>query len=447
MSTTIVVTGLIVVLMSACGGAWAVVASDFLQMLVIMAVSFVASLVAIFKSGGIVPILEQGLPENPLSGPGYNCMWLFLAWTIASFCKQFLSTNNMIDSYRYMCAKDTKNARKGALLACVLMLAGPFIWFLPDWFVAARYPDTGTWNLSSLGSGIKDATYYIFVRNEMPAGTVGLMLAAIFAATMSSMDSALNRNAGIFVRNFYKPILRPHASDQEMLHVGQISTFGFGAIIIAVGVFLNSLENTSLFNMMMMVSSLISLPILIPSLLGFFVKKTPDWAAWATILVGAAVSSFVAFIITPEMIQTFLGLSTPLTDREFSDMQSLTLGLILHLCITIPFFLSTRLFYKEYSPQRRQEVEQFFSNISTEVSAENSDAGAIDHRQRSLLGKLAAALGLCICLLVFIPNTFTEKMVFIGIGGIILLAGIGLLFSAKGFNSFMNPSSKSHLEK
>lgn len=447
MSTTIVITGLIVVLMSACGGAWAVVASDFLQMLVIMAVSVVASLVAVLKSGGISPILDKGLPENPLSGPGYSYMWLFAAWTVASFCKQFLSTNNMIDSYRYMCAKDTKNARKGALLACSLMLIGPFIWFLPDWFVAANYPDTSAWGLSALGSSIKDATYYIFVRNEMPVGTVGLMVAAMFAATMSSMDSALNRNAGIFVRNFYKPILRPQASDQEMLRVGQISTFGFGAIIIAVGVFLNSLENTSLFNMMMMVSSLISLPILIPSLLGFFIKKTPDWAAWATILVGAGVSSFVAFIVTPEMIQTLLGLPAPLTDREFSDMQSLTLGLVLHLCITLPFFLSTRLFYKGHSANRQQEIDQFFANISTEVQAQDCETSALDQRQRSLLGKLAAALGVCICLLVFIPNDFAERMVFVGIGGIILLAGIGLLFSAGELSSATKSAQESHFHK
>ena len=72
----------------------------------------------------------------------------------------------------------------------------------------------------------------------------------------------------------------------------------------------------------------------------------------------------------------------------------------------------------------------FFANISTEVHAEDSGTSTLDQRQRSLLGKLAAALGGCVCLLVFIPNGFAGRMVFVGIGGIILLAGIGLLFSA-----------------
>lgn len=431
MSTTIVITGLIVVLMSASGGAWAVIASDFLQMVVIMAVSFVASMVAIVKSGGIAPIFQNGLPESPLTGPGYNYMALFVVWIIASFAKQFMTTNNMIDSYRYMCAKDSKNARKAALLACALMFVGPVIWFLPDWFVAANYPNTDAWNLASLGKSIKDATYYIFVHNELPAGMVGLMMAAMFAATMSSMDSALNRNAGILVRNFYKVFINKDADENKMLKVGKVSTLVLGAVVIAVGLFLNSLENTNLFNLMMMVSSLIALPMLIPSLLGFFVKKTPDWAAWATIVVGAAVSYFVAFIVTPEMIEGVLHLSAPLTAREFSDMQSLTLGVVLHACITLPFFLLTQLFYKGHSKERQEEVDLFFSNISTEVVAQEEDGEDLDNQQRGMLGKLILTVGASVLLLLLVPNPLADRLVFVCVGGIIMLIGAGLLLSSR----------------
>lgn len=432
MPITIIITGLIVVLMSASGGAWAVVASDFLQMVVIMAVSFVASMVAIVKSGGIGPIFANGLPDSsPITGPGVNYIGLFVIWVIASFAKQFMTTNNMIDSYRYMCAKDTKNARKGALLACALMLVGPIIWFLPDWFVAANYPDTSTWGLAHLGKSITDATYYIFVRNELPAGMVGLMMAAMFAATMSSMDSALNRNAGIMVRNFYKVFINKDADEDKMLKVGKHATLFLGVIIIAVGLFLNSLKTTSLYNMMMMVSSLIALPMLIPALLGYFIKKTPDWAAWATILVGAAVSYFVAFIVTPEMIQNIFHLATPLTAREFSDLQSLTLGVGLHACITLPFFLLTQLFYKGHSEERQKEVDLFFKNVETEVIADENDEEDLDNRQREMLGKLILVMGIAVMLLVLVPNPMSQRIIFIFVGGIIAVVGVGLLASAK----------------
>lgn len=432
MPATIVITGLIVVLMSASGGAWAVIASDFLQMVIIMAVSFVASMVAIVKSGGIGPIFANGLPDSsPITGPGINYIGLFAIWVIASFAKQFMTTNNMIDSYRYMCAKDTKNARKAALLACILMLVGPIIWFLPDWFVAANYADTAAWNLESLGKSITDATYYIFVHNELPAGMVGLMMAAMFAATMSSMDSALNRNAGILVRNFYKVFINKNADEEKMLKVGKISTLFLGAIVIMVGLFLNGLQETSLFNMMMMVSSLIALPMLIPALFGYFVKKTPDWAAWATILVGAAVSYFVAFVVSPEMIQNIFHLSTPLTSREFGDLQSLTLGVVLHGCITLPFFLLSQLFFKGYSKERQAEVNLFFSNVETEVIAEKEDGENLDNRQREMLGKLILTMGVAIMALILVPNPLSQRLVFIGVGGIVAIVGVGLLLSAK----------------
>lgn len=432
MPVTIIITGIVVVVMSATGGAWAVVASDFLQMLVVMAVSIVAAGVAIIKSGGITPIFQNGLPEGEPFGPGYFHIGLLIAWIILTFTKQFFSTNNMIDSYRYLCAKDTKNARKAALLACGLMLIGPFIWFIPNWFVAATNPNPELWNLANLGKNIKDASYYVFVKNELPAGMVGLMMAAMCAATMSSMDSALNRNAGIFARNFYKVLINKNADEEKLLDIGKKTTFVFGAIIIATGVFLNNLKGISLFDMILMISSLLALPVLIPSILGYFVKETPDWAGWATILVGGLVSAFIMFGITPELIEKVLQLSEPLTTREFAEMKSLTLGMGLHLCITIPFYFITKLFYKGYTPERKKEIEEFFKNISTEVIAEeNPENDEFDNQQRGILGKIILAFGASGLILVLVPNPLSGRLVFVAVCTIIMIVGWGLYLSSK----------------
>lgn len=428
---TIIVTGAVVVLMSVTGGAWAVVASDFLQMVVVMSVSVTAAIVAAAKSGGVVPLLEKGLPENPITGPGYIHMGLFVFWAFTAFAKQLFSTNNMMDSYRFMCAKDTKHARKAALLACCLMTIGPLIWFLPDFFVAGNYPDTSTWGLERLGSSIKDATYYMFVSHEMPAGMVGLMMAAIFAATMSSMDSALNRNAGIYVRDFHKRFINKDADEEKMMQLGKIATVVFGVAVIVVGLLLNQVQDMGLFNMMMMVNALISFPMWIPGLLGFFVKKTPDWGAWATVAVGGCVSAFVAFVVTPEMIGNVLHLSTPLTAHEFSDMRSMALPILLHLCITLPFYLLTQLFYKGHTPERQAEVDEFFHNTCTEVVSDPNEDDTMDNNQRRILGKLIFTLGVCTLLLQLFPNTFADHMVFLLVSSIISVIGGLLVLSSK----------------
>lgn len=66
------------------------------------------------------------------------------------------------------------------------------------------------------------------------------------------------------------------------------------------------------------------------------------------------------------MLQKILGLSEPLTGREYGEMRSVTLGVSLHLGITMMFFFISTFFYKGHSEERQKEVDQFFYNVNTE---------------------------------------------------------------------------------
>ncbi|WP_086981043.1 sodium:solute symporter family transporter [Vibrio aphrogenes] len=411
--TTIIAAGGVVLFMSLVGGSWAVVASDFIQMIIITVVTFIATIVAIYKAGGVTPILESGLPQQGFVGDGYNYAYLFVGWFICIFIKQFFSTNNMIDSYRYIAAKDTRNARKAAILACCLMAIGPFIWFLPAWYVGGHYPDMSTWGLDVLGKDISNATYFVFVRNEMPIGMVGLMMSAMFAATMSSMDSALNRNAGIFIKNVYEPYFAKDKSDASILFASKIATIVFGLMIIVAGLFMSKLKDFGLFDALMMVSTLVAFPVLIPSLLCFFIKKTPDWSCWATIAVGGCVSAVIA-TTTPEMLQNLFNLAEPLTRREFAELKSVTLGVVCHIVITGGFFVLTQLFYKAPSAKRQSEIDAFFNNVSTPVVVhEGKDSYEADRQQYKLLGRVLAATSAALLLLIFLPNPMWGRGLFV----------------------------------
>ncbi len=71
---------------------------------------------------------------------------------------------------------------------------------------------------------------------------VGLLVAAMFTATMSSMDSGLNRNSGIFVKNFYEPIVhKGTASDEkELVTVSKITSAVFGIQLLFLSQFINT---------------------------------------------------------------------------------------------------------------------------------------------------------------------------------------------------------------
>ncbi|WP_017092230.1 sodium:solute symporter family transporter [Vibrio splendidus] len=427
MTTTIVLTGLVVLVMSVTGGSWAVIASDFMQMVIIMAVTMTCAAVAIVQGGGVTEIINDfPVAEGAsfVSGNNLNYVSIFGIWAFFIFFKQFSITNNMLNSYRYLAAKDSKNAKKAALLACILMTIGPIIWFMPPWFVAgqgvdlaAHYPDAG--------SKAGDFAYLYFVEQYMPAGMVGLLIAAMFAATMSSMDSGLNRNSGIFVINFYQPILRPNATEKELMVVSKLMSSVFGVAIILIALFINSLKGLSLFDTMMYVGALIGFPMTIPAFCGFFIKKTPDWAGWGTLVVGAIVSYIVGFVITAEMLQNWFNLE-PLTGREWSDLK-VAVGLIAHLTFTGGFFILSTLFYKPLEASRQKDVDTFFTNLATPLVSESTAQKKLDNKQRHMLGSLIAVSGVAVMAMFALPNPFWGRMMFVLCGGIVFIVGLLLV--------------------
>ncbi|NAZ95393.1 sodium:solute symporter family transporter [Vibrio toranzoniae] len=424
MTTTIILTGLVVLVMSVTGGSWAVIASDFMQMVIIMAVTVTCAVVAIYHGGGVTQIINDFPTDSFITGDNLNYLSIFSIWAVFIFLKQFSITNNMLNSYRYLAAKDSNNARKAALLACVLMTLGPIIWFMPSWFMAGQGVDLAA-AYPEAGSKAADFAYLYFVQEYMPAGMVGLLIAAMFAATMSSMDSGLNRNSGIFVKNFYEPILRPKATEKELMVVSKLTSTFFGIAIILVALFINSLKGLSLFDTMMYVGALIGFPMTIPAFCGFFIRKTPDWAGWGTLVVGGVVSYFVGFVITADMIQNWFGLNE-LTGREWADLK-VAIGLIGHIVFTAGFFVLSTLFYKPLAEHREKDVDKFFNNLATPLVAESNEQKKLDNKQRRMLGSLIAVAGVGVMTMFVLPNPMWGRMVFVLCGLIVFSVGLLLV--------------------
>src|SRR5579871_4537025 len=85
--TVIVGTGLVVIAMALAGGAWVMVASDYLQMLIVMAVTFTCTIVALGNAGGISPIIGS-FNDTFWIGHGYAYAGLFAVWVVMIIVKQ-----------------------------------------------------------------------------------------------------------------------------------------------------------------------------------------------------------------------------------------------------------------------------------------------------------------------------------------------------------------------
>ncbi|MDO6446336.1 transporter [Colwellia sp. 1_MG-2023] len=420
-SYTIIISGLTVLFVSVLSGAWGVVASDFVQTLVVAVVSIACAIIALVKVGGPTVMINE-FPTDFIMGPDMNYGLLLVGTFVFFLAKQMITIMNLNDSFRFLNAKDSDNARKASLLAMVLMGVGSIIWFIPPWASAILYPDAAA-AYPELGNKASDAVYLVFTRNAMPIGTVGLLLAGLFAASMSSMDSALNKNAGIFVRSIYQPFFaKKSMDDKALLKISQIVSFACGILAIGFALFFKSLKELSLFELMMSVSTMIQVPLLIPLIFGLFIKKTPQWAPWVTVILGLFVSWFMMNILTPQVFASWIGIEE-LTRRESVDM-NLMLTIAGHLLITVSFFCLTTFFYQEEKDSHKQETDKFFTDIITPVIAD-AEQDDYDCQQRDKLGLMVVIMGSGMLLMTLIPNPLWGRLVFLACALVIL--GIGLL--------------------
>jgi len=428
LEATIIVTGVVVLLISLLGGTWAVVASDFMQVLVLLPISIVLAAYALVEIGGPSELIAQ-FPAETLLGNDIHYSTIVAFWICAVLVQKLLTTNNLIDSYRYLTARDTANARKGALLAATLFLVGPIIWFIPPMVAAVRHPDLAS-EFPQLGNRTSEAAYVVMGMDLLPMGMIGVLVAAIFAATMSSMDSGLNRNAGILIKNFYQPIIRKKASDTELLVAGKIVTVFLGILIMSAALWQVKFKNLGLFDVLLQFVALIGIPLNVPMFWGAVVKRTPDWSGWSTVVVGFCLSLCIKVFFHADWLNTFLDLDPPLSVRESNDYLFIV-AVFVNTFIPSLWFLGTRFFYKEPEGARREAVDRMFENMRTPVIADDNEVKETDVNQSRLIGKFSLAYGLFLAAFALIPNNISGRLAFLFCGGVLALIGIALRIASR----------------
>ncbi|MDZ4806373.1 MAG: sodium:solute symporter [Candidatus Eisenbacteria bacterium] len=146
------------------------------------------------------------------------------------------------------------------------------------------------------GAERRDVNYIFltFVLNHLPIGFIGLVLACVFAASMSSTAAELNALASTTVVDFYRRSIKPNAGDRELVRVSKLSTLMWGGFAILFAEFASKLG--SLIEAVNILGSLFYGTILGIFLLAFYVKRTGGTAVFVGALIGeAVVVGFFAF--------------------------------------------------------------------------------------------------------------------------------------------------------
>jgi SSS family solute:Na+ symporter len=419
--TTIIVIGTIVVLYSTTGGKWAVMATDFVQGLIMTVITIVVAVLAIDEIGGLGAFFSYfsdprfaedfKFVKDPGQFPSNKFTW---HWIIVIFLMQFYGQISLSAAGKFLVAKDGDEATKGSWFAMVLMAFGSAIWFIPPMVGRFLYEN----EINALDVDNPSAGSYAFVALKLlPDGLVGIMIAAMFAATMSSMDTALNGQVGVIVRNLIprmrekrgKAPLEPAAE----MWLCRLLTVVLGCVLIGYSLLWVVQKEIVLFDAYLAISAIIGIPLGFPMLAGLWFKKLWRWS-YFVIIVACLVPSAYAYY---DSLVT--GITWSIQQRA---MWVFIFGII---STAICVFLS-----KRNDAEYVKQEEEFFKTMATPVDFEAEVGGASDGRQLIVMGNASLILGGLLGLIVLVPNPMWGRLLALGVSGSILF--IGLLLRNKG---------------
>src|SRR5204863_2869789 len=125
---------------------------------------------------------------------------------------------------RYLCSRSLGQARLALVLSGVVVLL-QFVLFL---LIGVGLYGLHREGLLAWSQGDPtDRVFGAFIVERLPAGMVGLVVAAVLAAAMSTLSSSLNSSASAFVADFYRP-LRPGRTEREYLRLSKLMTLFWG---------------------------------------------------------------------------------------------------------------------------------------------------------------------------------------------------------------------------
>ena len=370
---TIFGSGLVILAYCVIGGLWAVVITDFLQAVILMPFTLIMVVVSLSRVGGIGGLL-RGLPSEMTSlrlTPDTG--WLYVAcWTLmVSF-----GYNTSAMAQRYFSVEDERAAKKVALLCFSLFVLGAFLWFVPPLAMRVLYPD-----LRAVWPGLAnahEASYAVASLTLLPNGLVGIMLAAMFSATMSSLSGLFNVHAAVVSKDIYQRLVAPQASERQLLIVGWIATFGVGATMTALAMSMAA-RGQSIFEVMLTFNTIISLAYGPPALLGLVVKKTPSWSGLLSFAVGLVLGCYGAFV----------------------GHWSLVRNVLIILPTSAAIFLATGLLRRDDAAHLARR-EGLFSRLATPVDVARELQGSVDPTASvfRFLSRATAGVGVLSLLLV-----------------------------------------------
>lgn len=271
----VVITGIYTVL----GGLHAVMYTEAIQAIVLLAGSAVLLFIGLDRIGGWHSLVAA-LPKEklnmfpPLNDPHPWAGILFASPIVGIW---YWCTDQHIVQ-RCLAGRNEKEARRGTIFAAYLKLLPFFIFMIPG-LIAYVMKQQGQLNMADT-----DTAFPTLVKEIMPFGLRGILAGGLLAALMSSLASVYNACSTLFTMDIYKK-MKPEAGNKELVRVGRIAT---GVVVLLGMVWIPLMKNISkgLYGYLQSVQSYLAPPIAAAFLLGVFSKRINAKGAYSAMVLG-----------------------------------------------------------------------------------------------------------------------------------------------------------------
>ncbi|MGA2795987.1 MAG: sodium:solute symporter [Thermoguttaceae bacterium] len=231
------ITGFIVVFIALIGGMEAIIWMDVVQGILLIVGGIVSLGLVLFTTPGGISEIWHVAWENGKVGFGpFNFDFVHLTFWVMAIngifyaIQKYGTDQTMVQ--RYLCAKSDKDTIKASWIGVLL---SSVVWSLFMFIGTALF---AYYHLKpgSLPANIKaDEVFPHFIMNELPVGFVGLLLASLLAAAISSLDSDLNCLSAICVGDYYKRF-KKNSTERQNMFVGRLVVVlaGLASVLVAI---------------------------------------------------------------------------------------------------------------------------------------------------------------------------------------------------------------------
>lgn len=282
----IVVTGIYTI----AGGLAAVIYTDLVQTIILIIGAVLLTVIGLDKVGGM-GAMRHLVPANymhmikPMSDPDFPWTGIFFGAPILGIW--YWCTDQVIVQ-RVLSAKDEGHAKAGTIFAGFLKILPVFILVLPGLIAFALYKDSFVIKNGVVTNG--DIAYPMLIINLLPAGLVGVMIAALMAALMGAMSSVFNSASTLVTLDFYKKI-KPDATERQLVTFGRYAT----ALLVILGIlwvpFIH-LISSQLYVYLQSVQAYISPPIAVCFVFGILWPRMNAQGAISSLMTGFVMGTF-----------------------------------------------------------------------------------------------------------------------------------------------------------